>query len=91
LKFFTLSRENKKQFKKALEKQFLHFKIVWDAKFVFCYMYQVWQQRAEQTPTACQLHHKTCDILAAERLRLMRFDNRLIIDSFQKAIFILKW
>jgi hypothetical protein len=28
LKFFTLSRENKKQFKKALEKQFLHFKIV---------------------------------------------------------------
>ena len=28
------------------------------------------------------LEHKTCDILAAERLRLMRFDNRLIIDSF---------
>ena len=27
------------------------------------------------------LEHKTCDILAAERLRLMRFDNRLIIDS----------
>ena len=37
------------------------------------------------------LEHKTCDILAAERLRLMRFDNRLIIDSFQKAICILKW
>ena len=32
------------------------------------------------------LEHKTCDILAAERLRLMSFDNRLIIDSFQKAI-----
>ena len=38
-----------------------------------------------------RLEHKTCDILAAERLRLMRFDNRLIIDSFQKAICILKW
>ncbi len=37
------------------------------------------------------LEHKTCNILAAERLRLMRFDNRLIIDSFQKAICILKW
>ena len=37
-----------------------------------------------------RLEHKTCDILAAERLRLMRFDNRLIIDSFQKAIGILK-
>ena len=36
------------------------------------------------------LEHKTCDILAAERLRLMRFDNRLIIESFQKAICILK-
>ena len=29
------------------------------------------------------VEHKTCDILAAEWLRLMRFDNRLIIDSFQ--------
>ena len=29
--------------------------------------------------------------MAAERLRLMRFDNRLITDSFQKAICILKW
>ena len=38
-----------------------------------------------------QLEHKTCAILAAERLRLMRFDNRLIIESFQKAICILKW
>ena len=37
------------------------------------------------------IEHKTCDILAAERLRLMRFDNRLIIDSFQKVICILKW
>ena len=26
-----------------------------------------------------KLEHKTCDILAAERLRLMRFENRLII------------
>ena len=31
----------------------------------------------------CELEHKTCDILAAERLRLMRFDNRLIIDSWK--------
>ena len=37
------------------------------------------------------LEHKTCDIMAAERLRLMRFDNRLIIDSFREAICILKW
>ena len=37
------------------------------------------------------LEHKTCDILAGERLRLMRFDNQLIIDSFQEAICILKW
>ena len=29
-----------------------------------------------------KLEHKTCDILAAERLRLTRFDNRSIIDSF---------
>ena len=39
----------------------------------------------------CTLEHKTCDILAAERLQLMRFDNRLIIESFQKAICVLKW
>ena len=31
------------------------------------------------------LEHKTCDILVAERLRLMRFDNRLIIDSLRVA------
>ena len=31
------------------------------------------------------LEHKTCDILAAERLRLMIFDNRLIIESFHKS------
>ena len=37
------------------------------------------------------LEHKTCDILASERLRLMRYDNQLIIDSFQKAICTLKW
>ena len=37
------------------------------------------------------VEHKTCDILAAERLRLMRFDNRLIIDSFQEAVCLLKW
>ena len=37
-----------------------------------------------------QIEHKTCDILAAERLRFMRFDNRLIIDSFQNAVNILQ-
>ena len=41
--------------------------------------------------SASLVEHKTCDILAAERLRLMRFDNRLIIDSFQEVICILKW
>ena len=35
------------------------------------------------------VEHKTCDIFAAERLRLMRFDNRLIIDSFQEDICII--
>ena len=39
----------------------------------------------------CLVEHKTCDFLAAEQLRLMRFDNRLIIDSFQEAICIIKW
>ena len=38
----------------------------------------------------CAQEHKTCAISAAERLRLMRFDNRLIIDSFQNAN-IIKW
>ena len=33
--------------------------------------------------STCQVEHKTCDILAAERLRLMRFDNGLIIDSLK--------
>ena len=37
------------------------------------------------------LEHKTCDILAAERLRLMGFDNRLIIDCFANIVNILIW
>ena len=32
-----------------------------------------------------KLKHKTCNILAAERLQLMIFDNRLIIDSLKAA------
>ena len=32
-----------------------------------------------------KLEHKTCNILAAERLQLMIFDNRLIIDSLKAA------
>ena len=31
-----------------------------------------------------RFEHKTCDILAAERLWLMRFNNRFIIDSLKK-------
>ena len=40
--------------------------------------------KVEKSTTVCvsALEHKTCDISAAERLRLMRFDNRLIIESF---------
>ena len=33
----------------------------------------------------------TCGILAAERLRLMAFDNRLIIDCFTNVVNILVW
>ena len=47
------------------------------------------QPSAKLLRTESPLEHKTCDILAAERLRLMRFDHRLIIDPFQKAICIL--
>ena len=42
-------------------------------------------------PGALKLEHKTCDILAAERLWFMIFDNWLITESFQKAICMLKW
>ena len=42
-------------------------------------------------PDGRLLEHKTCHILAAERLRLMRFDNRLIMVSFLKSICLLKW
>ena len=54
-------------------------------------------------PTICQYfwkhgvlcganrYRKNCDILAAERVRLMRFDNWLIIDSFQNDSNILQW
>ena len=44
---------------------------------------QTWKYSGQ---SEARLEHKTCDILAAERLRLMSFENRLIIDSFQKAI-----
>ena len=33
----------------------------------------------------------TFEILAAERLRLMEFDNRLIIDCFSNVVNILIW
>ena len=47
---------------------------------------QIWGRE----DNAYKLEHKTCDILAAERLRLRRFDNRLTIDAFQNAVNILK-
>ena len=39
----------------------------------------------------CQLELKTFKILAAEQLRLMGFDNRLIIDCFANVVYILIW
>ena len=39
--------------------------------------------RSEDGQRETALEHKTCIILAVERLRLMRFDNRLIIDSLR--------
>ena len=33
----------------------------------------------------------TCEILVAERLRLMGFDNRLIIDCFSNVVNIFKY
>ena len=33
------------------------------------------------------IEHKTCDIIAAERLQLMRFDNRIIIESLKLVCF----
>ena len=38
-----------------------------------------------------QLELITFEILAAERLRLMEFDNRLIIDCFANVVNILIW
>ena len=42
------------------------------------------------TKFAFVLEHKTCDIFAAELLRLMRFDDRLFIDLLRNAVNILK-
>ena len=52
-----------------------HFSTPRDMKLIFLLNYLL--------QGGLKVEHKTCDILAAERLRLMRFDNRLIIDSFQ--------
>ena len=51
---------------------------------------------AERLPTSAALCHSileliTFEILAAERLRLMGFDNRLIIDCFANVVNILIW
>ena len=42
------------------------------------------QKKWNHDTSASLVEHKTCDILPAERLRLMIFYSRLIIDSFQK-------
>ena len=42
-------------------------------------------------PHVYQLELITFEILAAERLRLMGFDNRLIIDCFTNVVNILVW
>ena len=54
------------------------------------YIYSDFSTR-NQLPRCLLIEHKTCDILAAEQLRLKRFENRLIIDSFQEAVCLLKW
>ena len=41
------------------------------------------RQQLVNGDTGSVVEHKTFDILVAERLRLMRFDNRLIIDSLK--------
>ena len=70
----------------------------WDHKFVLRNEwtapfgeYRMIYVKIDTSKIGFPLEHKTCDILAAERLRLMRFDNRLIIDSFQEAICLAKW
>ena len=45
----------------------------------------------KDTMCACVLELITFEILAAERLRLMEFDNRLIIDCFANVVNILIW
>ena len=66
-----------------------HLKNKWDPALFSTVHFQMCLQST--CIRGCIIEHKTCDILAAERLRLMRFDNRLIIDSFQEAVCLLKW
>ena len=49
-----------------------------------CLVFQISIYFKSLRSSASPLEHKTCDILAAERLRLMRFDHQLIIEAFQK-------
>ena len=44
-----------------------------------------------RAPSGCGVELITFEILAAERLRLMGFDNRLIIDCFANVVNILIW
>ena len=48
-------------------------------------------QYSKQICQVCLLELITFEILAAERLRLMAFDNRLIIDCFANVVNILIW
>ena len=47
--------------------------------------------RTRVTQAGCLLELITFEILAAEQLRLMAFDNRLIIDCFANVVNILIW
>ena len=57
--------------------------------------YQAWPAMVTSvgngSERGCKLELITFEILAAERLRLMGFDNRLIIDCFANVVNILIW
>ena len=54
-------------------------------------MFASTQELAQVEKVVWVLELITFEILAAERLRLMGFDNRLIIDCFANVVNILKW
>ena len=72
-----------------------YYMMIDDGPLLYCVYFvtfadiPTWGKFCQKVRIGSELEHKTCDILAAERLRLMRFDNRLIIDSFEEHICIL--